>query len=64
MSSIDQETIGVRGRFGTDLWGPWLAASEDAQHLFLADYGVRANRIGPVATQLEKILAAEGVTKG
>lgn len=64
MSSIDQETIGVRGRFGTDIWGRWLSAGDDVRHKFLADYGVRANRIGPVATQLEKILAAEGITKG
>lgn len=50
---------GIRGRYGTDVWANWLAASAGRRIDWLASKGVRFP--GAVALALCDVLAKEGI---
>ena len=60
MDIFDREAVGIRGRFGVDVWEKWLSF-QHSQEDFLRNYGVREERIDGTVLALKRLLEDEGI---
>ena len=60
MDIFEREAIGIRGRFGVDVWEKWLSF-QHSQEDFLRNYGVREDRIDGTVLALKRLLKEEGI---
>lgn len=56
-----KEALGLRGRFGVDVWEQYVNLPGGKQHDFLIRQGVPEARIISTHYQLNKILLSEGI---
>ena len=61
MTIEKREALGLRGRFGCDVWQNYVDAPRDTQIRFLTRQGVPEARMTQVRAELYAILYDEGI---
>lgn len=61
MSITYKEALGIRGRFGADVWEQWKQLPADKQTRFVRNYGVQEERVQGTVEHLHTILEKEGI---
>lgn len=55
-----RQARGIRGRFGTDIWGTWASATAERQEVFLRKYGIPQEQLNDTREAVIDLLRHEG----